>query len=263
MPKASEHHSSKIVKLLYIGDSGTGKTGSLASLVADGYKLRILDLDNGIDPLIAFVRRDSPANLDNIEYETRRDKYKGTASGPIVSGQPRAFVDSLSLMTKWTSEPSDPSSWGEDTIFVLDSLTAMGRNALDWATGMAPMAKDPRNWYFTAQKAVENVIAMLTSEGFNCNVIVITHVQFKELPDGTTRGYANAVGSALGPIIPKYFNSVVLAQSQGSGKNVKRTIQTVPTAFIDLKNPAPFKIDQILPLETGLSTLFKTLKDKT
>lgn len=260
MAKASEHHSSKIVKLLYVGDSGTGKSGSLQSLVQDGYKLRVLDLDNGIDPLIAYTKELCPANLDNIEYETRRDKYKGTSQGPIIAGQPKAFTDSLALMTKWTSEPSDPSQWGPEYVFVLDSLTALGRAALDWAQGMAPMAKDPRNWYFTAQKAVENVIALLTSEGFMCNVIVISHVQFKELPDGTTKGYANAVGSALGPIIPKYFNSMVLAQSQGTGKNVKRTIQTVPTAMVDLKNPVPFKLDQVLPLETGLATLFKTLK---
>lgn len=260
MAKASEHHSSKIVKLLYVGDSGTGKSGSLVSLVEAGYKLRVLDLDNGIDPLITYTKHQCPANLDNIEYETRRDKYKSSSQGPIISGTPKAFVDSLSLMTKWTSEPSDPSSWGPEYVFILDSLTALGRAALDWATGQAPMAKDPRNWYFTAQKAVENVIALLTSEGFQCNVIVISHVQFKELPDGTTKGYANAVGSALGPIIPKYFNSMILAQSQGTGRNVKRTIQTVPTAMVDLKNPVPFKLDQVLPLETGIATLFKTLK---
>lgn len=260
MAKASDHHSSKIAKLLYVGDSGTGKSGSLVSLVEAGYKLRVLDLDNGIDPLITYTKHQCPQFIDNIEYETRRDKYRGSAGGPIISGQPKAFVDALNLMTKWTSEPSDPSMWGPEYIFVLDSLTALGRSALDWATGQAPMAKDPRNWYFTAQKAVENVIAMLTSEGFQCNVIVISHVQFKELPDGTTKGYANAVGSALGPIIPKYFNSMVLAQSQGTGANVKRTIHTMPTAMVDLKNPVPFKLDKTLPLETGLATLFKTLK---
>ena len=36
----------KITKCILLGDSGTGKTGALASLVKAGYKLRVLDLDN-------------------------------------------------------------------------------------------------------------------------------------------------------------------------------------------------------------------------
>ncbi len=54
---------------------------------------------------------------------------------------------------------------------------------------------------------------------------------------------------------------MLLAERSGSGTNVKRTIQTLPTALIDLKNPAPFKLDTTLPLESGLATVFKTLKE--
>jgi GTPase SAR1 family protein len=42
MTSLAEHHSSHIVKLLYIGDSGTGKTGSLTSLVKGGYNSAFL-----------------------------------------------------------------------------------------------------------------------------------------------------------------------------------------------------------------------------
>ena len=42
MPPLSESTASHFVKLMYIGDSGTGKTGSLASLAAAGYKLRLV-----------------------------------------------------------------------------------------------------------------------------------------------------------------------------------------------------------------------------
>ena len=55
MPKGSEHKSRKYVKLLYLGDSGTGKTGSLVSLVQAGYKLRVIDLDDGLDALTAHT----------------------------------------------------------------------------------------------------------------------------------------------------------------------------------------------------------------
>jgi GTPase SAR1 family protein len=64
MPKASNHSSSKLNKLLYIGDSGTGKTTSLFSLVQAGYKLRIFDFDNLLAPLISVVRSKAPDKLD-------------------------------------------------------------------------------------------------------------------------------------------------------------------------------------------------------
>ena len=41
--KLSEHHASRFVKVLYIGDSGTGKTGSLTPLVGAGYNLENLE----------------------------------------------------------------------------------------------------------------------------------------------------------------------------------------------------------------------------
>lgn len=260
MPSLADHHSDKFVKMIYIGDSSTGKTGSLVSLLADGYKFGILDMDNGLDSLVQFGRKQCPDKLVNVDYETRRDKLKATNSGPIVSGRPKAFVEALGLMTQW-SDGSDPAEWGEDKIFVLDSLSAFGKAAFEWAKGMNPTAKDPRQWYHQAQQAVENTLALLTSEDFHANVIVISHVNYKEVTEGNHKGYANAIGSALGPTIPKYFNTLILAESSGSGKNVRRRIKTVPTGIIDLKNPSPFKIEAELPLETGMSTIFSTLKD--
>lgn len=259
MPSLAEHHSSTTVKAILIGDSGTGKTGSLVSLLAEGYKLRIIDLDNGLDSLVQWGKRVCPDKLANTEFETVRDNYKSSPMGPIISGTPKAFVRSLQLMDKWT-DGTVPAEWDTQTIFVIDSLTALGKAAFDWAKGMNPSAKDPRQWYFSAQQAIENVIAALTSETFKPNVLLISHVSYKEMPDGTTKGYANSIGSALGPTIPKYFNTMLMAESMGSGANVKRTIKTVPTGVVDLKTPIPFKLPTALPLDTGMAEIFKQLK---
>lgn len=255
MPTLDEHQSGDYTKLIYIGDSGTGKTGSLVSLLADGYKFKILDMDNGLDSLVYFARKQCPDKLKNVEFETIRDEYRASKAGPIIKGQPKAFVAALELLTKW-AEIEDPN-----TVFVLDSGSAFGRAAFEWAKGLNPMAKDPRQWYFAAQQAVESTIAMLTAEQFRMNVMIITHVNYKELVEGMNKGYANFVGSALGPVVAKYFNTLILAESQGSGTNTKRKIKTLPTGIIDLKVPNP-EVERELPLETGLSTLFKTLKGK-
>lgn len=255
MPTLDNHQSSDFTKILYIGDSGAGKTGSLVSLLAAGYSFKILDMDNGLDALVYYAKRNCPEALSAVEFETVRDEYKSSRAGPILKGQPKAFVESLEILTKW-SEIEDPN-----TIFVLDSGSAWGRSAFEWAKGLNPTAKDPRQWYFAAQQAIESGIAMLTGPGFRMNVIVVSHVNYKEFSEGVNKGYANFIGSALGPTVAKYFNSLVLAESSGSGTNVRRRIKTMPTGIIDLKLPTP-EIDKELPLETGLAQIFSVLKGK-
>lgn len=251
---------SLLTKAILLGDSGTGKTGALASLVKAGYKLRVLDLDNklqtGILPQVLL--RDSPDKMGNIDYEAVRDKFKASSLGPIFDGMPKSFTRSLELLDKW-SDGSIPAKWGPEYVFVLDSLTFFSDAAYNWAKSLNPGTKDPRQWFYTAQQAVENTIAMLTADAFHTNVIVIAHVSWQDRPDGSMKGYPASVGKALGPTLPAYFDNMILCQT-GAGQ--KRTIQTVPTALVDLKNPASINPAMLptLPLETGLATFFETLR---
>ncbi len=258
MAKLSDHHGSKFIKLAFIGDSGTGKTGALVSLLKAGYKLKILDLDNGLDALREWAKIECPDRLSEVDYETRRDRYKATSQGFILNGQPKAFTDSLKLLDKWSDE-SIPRQWGADTILVVDSLTALGKAAFEWAKGMNPSAKDPRQWFFSAQSAVEDTVAGLTGDDFETNVIIISHVTYDEWADGTTKGSISAVGKALGPKLAKYLNTLVLAEKSGTGTNVKRIIRTAPTSVIDLKTPGP-GFEASLPLGSGLAEIFSKLK---
>ena len=84
MPSLTQHQSNDYTKMLIIGDSGTGKTGSLTSLVAAGYKLRILDMDNGLETLKQFVQKECPDKADGVEFRSLRDTYRASALGPIV-----------------------------------------------------------------------------------------------------------------------------------------------------------------------------------
>lgn len=269
MAKLSEHQSSKFVKLLYIGDSGTGKTGSLTSLVKAGYSLRILDTDNGLDILRQFVQHECPDRINSIDFETRRDEYKlGSiyqngnivGKGPTVV-KPKAYVECVDLMAKW-SDGSDPAEWGPETIFVLDSLSTLSKAAFEWARNMNPAAKDGRQWYGTAQASIENLVGQLTSEAFRTNLIIISHIRYdQEGESGPRKGTPMTIGASLSGSIGKYFNTVVCAESVGAGASVKRRIKTVPTAEVTLKTPVPFKVTSELPLESGLATLFNAIKE--
>lgn len=254
MPTADQYESSVYTKLLYIGDSGTGKTGSLVSLLAAGYSFKVLDMDAGLGYLINEAKRlQLHKELTRLEYETYRDRYVTTPAGLMIKGTPKAFTNGLAKLTEWGAI-EDPKM-----IFVLDSLSAFGKACFEWAKFMNPTSKDPRQWYHLAQQAVEATIANLTNPEFKMNVIVISHVNYKEVTEGVHKGYANAIGTAMGPIIPRYFDTMVLAESSGSGKMTKRKIKTMPTGIIDLKIASP-EFDAELPLETGMATIFEKLK---
>lgn len=265
MVSLANHTAAKFAKMLFIGDSGTGKTGALVSLMKDGYKLRILDMDNGLDSLREWAKHEG-ADLSLVDYETRRDKYKTSNKGPKIDGVPKAFTEALQLLDKW-SDGTIPAEWGDRTVLVIDSLSALGKAGLEFARYMNPTAQsgkqqDGRVWYGAAQDGVEDIMALVTSDDFKANVVVISHVRVDEWA-GVNKGYANVIGKALGPILPRYFNTLIQAEVTGTGTNVKRVIKTLPTGLVDLKTPAPFKIDGSLPLGTGLSTVFKALKGET
>ena len=260
MARASDYKKSSFIKLLFIGTSGAGKTGALTSLVAAGYKLRIIDLDGGLDALVNHVLAECPDKIDNIEYESFRDKMKMGPTGPKVAGAPAAYRNTLQALEKWPEDGSDPATWGADTILVLDSMTSLGRAAIQWAKAMNPTSKDPRQWYKTAQDLVEDLIANITSDSFGTNVVVISHVVYAANSVGVEKGFPSIIGKALSKNIALYFNTLLLSETKGQGASVKRTIKTLPTAQIDLKNPAPMRIDAEYSVERGMAEIFTHLK---
>src|SRR5262245_27397253 len=100
MPSLSQHQSGEFTKLLLIGDSKSGKTGSLAPL-AFKYKLRILDFDNGLDALVQVIKMKEPKALDNVEFRTLRYRLKSSPTGTVVDGMATAFIDALKMLDNW------------------------------------------------------------------------------------------------------------------------------------------------------------------
>ena len=268
MPTLEKHQSNEYTKLLVLGDSGSGKSGALASLVKSGYHLRIVDMDNGLETLKQFVIKECPEKIESVEFRTLRDKRKASPSGPIIDGSPKAFIEAIRMLDRWRYVDGGneidlgvPAEWGPDVILVIDSLTFLSDAAYDWREPLTPKGKegkyDQRAVYKDAQDAIESVLALVTSEAFRTNVIVTSHVKYVDNPDGTKKGYPTAVGSALSPQIPRYFNTVALFQTKAGGK---RTLHTAATAMIDLKNPKPFAIEKEYPIETGMADVFAALR---
>ena len=261
MPTLDQHQSNLLAKVLVIGDSKAGKTGGLISLLKAGYRLFILDMDNLLDILKALAMKECPELIKNVEYRTLRDERVWTPDGPKVTA-PKAYAAAVRMMQHWKYDDVDygkPAEWGPNCIFVLDSLSRLCDAAYDFRVPLTPVGKtgqyDARAVYGDAQDAVENNIANLTSDGFATNVIVIGHVTYQTMPDGTVKGFPQGVGQKLSPKIPQYFPTVVLFEKEGG----KRIIRTNSTPLIDLANPKPFEMGNKYPIETGMAEIFEVL----
>jgi hypothetical protein len=263
MPNLSAHPSTELVKLLLLGDSKSGKTGSLVSLVAAGYKLRILDFDNLLDILRYKILEICPDLLPTVEYRTLRDPIKAGAAGARLDGKPKAWIDAIRMLDNWKYEDVDlgvPALWGPDCILVVDSLSRLCDAAYDFHETITPVGKggdyDGRAVYGNAQDDVEKLLGMLTSPSFGTNVIVICHGIYMVQPDGTFI-FPQGVGQKLSPKIPQYFPNYVRYTNRAG----KRTIQLESDALIHLANARPNEMPKTLPIETGLADFFAVLRD--
>lgn len=279
MPNLASTPPNNIVKMLLIGNSGSGKTGALASLIDEGFKLRILDFDRGLDVLGAFVNDKS--KLVNVDYVTLTDEMKASGAAPVPRGLPTAASRGLQLLDNWsydeTGKPcrvkkdqplppgvtdfGKPSEWGDDTILVIDSMTFLGNAfmlyvlAVNGRSGKQPWQSD----WGEAIRLLESVLQLLYSNSIGCHVIVTSHITYVEPEAGALVGYPSALGQKLPPKVPRYFNTLVLAKTRPSKDGPKRTIQTQSSGVIELKTPVR-GIAKELPLSTGLSTLFKEIR---
>lgn len=292
MPSLRNHHSAQFTKAILAGDSGTGKTGAVASLAEAGFNVRVLDFDNGMDILFNYLKNstaapiDGIAPLDRVEYITITDKFKNIG-GKAVPMDSTVWPRAIKYLEKWSNagetikgikdgkpanipipedqkfDLGDPSAWGPDCILVLDSFTFLNNGALRYILKLNNRPAGPvweSDWN-EAQQLVEALLGMLYSEQFQTNVLVIAHVAHLTQKDGTPIGsYPAALGKALPPKIGRYFNTMLEIKRVGTGASAARTIHTVPQGPLQLKNPNPTKIKPSYDIKTGLADIFKALR---
>lgn len=285
--RADKLNKSPAARIMIVGYPGTGKTGGLAALANAGYKLRILDFDGNLEPLIQFT---DPDKLENIDILSFQDKLRSGQKFVEVAGLPTSFGDAFKAMDRWKYTDEDgeeidlgqSKDWGADTVVVLDSLTAMGIAAKRRA--MAMLNKTPLNttqqcWGLAMQDQ-EAFIEKLTSPANRFHVIVTAHLKMigpkditagddaltKELKEKAaevvkTRLFPSALGVALPPMIGGHFPTLILAETEFKAGKDRRVLRTKPRPELDLKVPAP-NIPATLPLEDGLLQIFEALHIK-
>ncbi len=267
MTTLTKHPSNETTKMLLIGNTGAGKTGALASLVGEGYKLFIVDFDNGLDVLKNIVLDKYADKAENVQYKTFADDVSFQGNGLVVKSA-KAFEEGMKSLAKWSDEGKDYGSiwtWGPDTIVVIDSLSLMGRMAMNKTLSLNNrLATSPtQSDWGDAQDEIENLLAMLYAPSVKCNVIVMSHIVQIENANGVNEGFPMTLGKALSPKVGRYFNTMFLMKTVGLGAAKKRVIRTVPDGSISVKHPLVGRgLPDELPIETGLATFFRMLREK-
>lgn len=264
MPTLDQHQSSQTTKMLLLGDSGSGKTGSLASLANAGYQLRIIDLDNGLDSLKNYLMDPkTPYKKDawkNIRFKTITEETVSLSSNPSAVRRATAWQRFVETLNDW-KEPDGTSlgnvgNWTTNDILVIDSLSFLGKACFNHAALQNAGSKDGRMAYFHAQNYIEHALERLYGDDVKCNVIITAHILYVGDELQIQHGYPLSIGKALSPKIGRFFNSMLLIKSSGK----MRKIHTVPTSQIELKNAAPLRVKPEYDIAFGLADFFKDVR---
>lgn len=265
MPSLEDANPAQFAKIMLIGDSGTGKTGSLISLLEAGYFVHVIDMDNGLKFVANYLRANNPAFLKKIDYVHCRDKYRLIGNEMRFVPPATAYMQAAKLLDKW-EDGTNPSTWGGDHVLVIDSLTYLGQAALNQAYTLKPTSQsgarpDGKMIYGMAGESMMNIMMSVMGDNFGTNVILMSHISYREFQDGTMRGLPTTIGQMSSEKAPGLFNDMFLVEKQGQGAQTKRVIRTIPSATIDAKTSA-LDLPKDLPLETGMATIFKAIRGK-
>ena len=287
------------IKMMYLGHTGAGKTGSTMSLVAAGYKVRHLSWDGLPEIMADFIhnpksiyRTARPGLWDaqTVESLSSRFHFETVTEGRnLIGGKAIPKGDSWQkaqlFLNNWIdSETKEKfgniSTWGSDTVLVLDSYSRMCEAAMNFQLAMnGRLAKGPQvgtyedNDYSAMYRNMFDFLDLLKCDEVKCNIILICHIDFIDIspdaqggkPNSATkdlRGFPQTIGSGrkLGPKIGQYFNHALRAKQTGTFPVIKREIVTNGDDSIELKNIAPLKVRQSYPLETGLAEYFAAIR---
>jgi len=284
MTNAANLVKNPTAQILLVGFPGSGKTGSLACLANAGFKLRILDFDGNLEPLLLNTK---PDFLPNIDAVFLADTLRGGDKSIEVVGLPSAFRNALKLMDQWKYTEPDGTEvdlgaskdWGPDTIVVLDGVTNMGVAAFRKA--MATLNKTPLTitWKVWGLGAADQAafIDKLVNKRNRFHLVVTSHLKMvgpKDIEKGdseltaelkekiaaivSTRLYPTALGQVLPQTFAGAFPCTILVEPDYRGNSARRKLKFMPRPELDLKFPVS-SLSTDLDVETGMLKVFQAL----
>jgi len=238
IPKDADISKLTGVKVLLMGESGTGKTHSIGTLVETGIEVFYFAYEQGTETLLGFWADRGlpiPKNLhiitvqnSNATFNEMADAVKQINSLPYETlkkiadpsrnkyNQLENFLRTFNKVTPDNSTESYGSvgSWDCTKAVVLDGLTGLADSAMKTVIG-GKIDKDQKDWGLV-QGIVENFLRKVTSE-CKCIFVAIAHVEREVDPNGGgVKLMPSLPGQKLAPKIPAMFSDVILTERKGT-----------------------------------------------
>ena len=226
------------VKVLLMGESGTGKTHSIGTLVDSGVEVFYFAYEQGTETLLGYWADRGlkiPSNLHIITVKSSNASFNEMADSiKQINTMPYETLKKIAdpNRTKYTQlenflrtfnkvlpdgESSDYGSvgtWDCSKAVVLDGLTGLADSAMKAVVG-GKVDKDQKDWGLV-QGMLENFLRKVTSE-CKCIFIAIAHVEREVDPNGAgVKLMPSLPGQKLSPKIPAMFSDVILTERKGT-----------------------------------------------
>ena len=236
MPAFSEFKKTQRVKLLIAADSGSGKTGCLASLANAGYRLRIIDLEDNLNVLNSYLTEEG---IKNVHWIT------------IDPEDPKAAQGIQALTRHWKIGAEDlgkTSSWTNKDVLVIDSATRLGDACL---AATKPANSDGRTHYISAGQEFDEIMDYILGPALNCNIVVTAHLRYKEVVQNPGPGqdpakmpklfriYPTCLGDTMTTRFSRGFTDVFGIEVSSMGNKVTRHFRTDADSMMGMKSSAP------------------------
>lgn len=258
--------------ILLMGDAGTGKTRSVATLVDAGIEVFYLSIEQGIESLFAYWTdqgKPIPANLHWHKITPPKASFKELAEaalkvntlsyeslGKMVDVNRHTHNLFIKVNEAFYDFPDDRTgkrfgpvdSWGPERAVVVDGLTGLSRAAMSLTVGGKPI-KNPGD-YGIAQGQLESYLRLICDH-CRCWFILLAHVEKEIDPvQGGMKITVATIGQKLPPLVPPMFSDVIYTVREG-------TKWTWNTAGMGVVTKA-----RCLPWAEGIEPSFKQVYDR-
>jgi hypothetical protein len=216
-------------KVILLGDSGTGKTYSIKTLLDAGLTPFIIFTEPGMETIGDVLDKCHwtyipPGQIGwdglmSVAKMVNTLDYEGVAKMQDANKRKYdEFLRVLSQCNKFVDQNGedwgDVTEFGTDKVLVIDSLSGLNDMASQLVVGGKPV-KGMQDWQ-VAQNMLKKVIDKLCTS-CHCSVVLMAHIarEKNEITGGETL-YVSTLGKALAPDLPAYFSDVIQTVRTGN-----------------------------------------------
>lgn len=212
------------VNIMLLGDSGSGKTHAIRTLLEADLEVFVLFTEPGMETLsdtpsdklhwhyVPPASPDFASMIDSAKKINTLDFKTLSNLGDIDKRKCTEFIDVLVCLSNFKCDRTGQEygavdSWGSDRVLVLDSLSGLNISAMNLVAGTKPI-KSQGDW----QVAVDNLERLIIKlcVDTECHFVLTAHLEREtdEVTGGVTLVSAT-LGRKLGPKLPRFFSDVI------------------------------------------------------